>query len=41
MAESKPTFTNFTLDIDGDGIALVSWNAPGRTMNVIDMTVIE
>ena len=34
-------FTNFTLDIDGDGIALVTWNAPGRSMNVIDMTVIE
>ncbi len=41
MAESKPTFTNFTLDIDGDGIALVTWNAPGRTMNVIDVKVIE
>jgi 3-hydroxyacyl-CoA dehydrogenase/enoyl-CoA hydratase/3-hydroxybutyryl-CoA epimerase len=35
------TFTNFTLDIDGDGIALVTWNAPGRAMNVIDMTVID
>ena len=31
MAETKPTYTNFTLDIDGDGIALVTWNAPGRT----------
>ncbi len=41
MAESKPTYTNFTLDIDSDGIALVTWNAPGRTMNVIDVTVIE
>jgi 3-hydroxyacyl-CoA dehydrogenase/enoyl-CoA hydratase/3-hydroxybutyryl-CoA epimerase len=41
MTESKTTFTNFTLDIDGDGIALVTWNAPERTMNVIDMTVIE
>jgi 3-hydroxyacyl-CoA dehydrogenase / enoyl-CoA hydratase / 3-hydroxybutyryl-CoA epimerase len=40
MAESKSTFTNFALDIDGDGVALVTWNAPGRTMNVIDMTVI-
>ncbi len=38
MAESKTTFTNFSLDIDGDGIALVTWNAPGRTMNVIDAT---
>ena len=41
MADSKPTYTNFTLDIDGDGIALVTWNEPGRTMNVIDVTVIE
>ncbi|MGA7790217.1 MAG: 3-hydroxyacyl-CoA dehydrogenase NAD-binding domain-containing protein [Xanthobacteraceae bacterium] len=40
MADSKTTFTNFTLDIDSDGVALVTWNAPGRTMNVIDMTVI-
>jgi len=30
------TYTNFKLDIDGDGIALVTWNMPGRTMNVID-----
>jgi 3-hydroxyacyl-CoA dehydrogenase/enoyl-CoA hydratase/3-hydroxybutyryl-CoA epimerase len=37
MAESKTSFTNFTLDIDGEGIALVTWNAPGRTMNVIDV----
>src|SRR5580692_1308460 len=41
MAETEPTYTNFTLDIDGDGIALVTWNAPGRTMNVIDVKVIE
>jgi 3-hydroxyacyl-CoA dehydrogenase/enoyl-CoA hydratase/3-hydroxybutyryl-CoA epimerase len=41
MADSKPTYTNFTLDIDGDGIALVTWNAPGRTMNVIDVKVID
>ncbi|MFZ0527485.1 MAG: 3-hydroxyacyl-CoA dehydrogenase NAD-binding domain-containing protein [Xanthobacteraceae bacterium] len=41
MAESNPTYTNFTLDIDGDGIALVTWNEPGRTMNVIDAKVIE
>ena len=41
MADSKPTFTNFTLDIDGEGIALVAWNAPSRSMNVIDVKVIE
>jgi 3-hydroxyacyl-CoA dehydrogenase/enoyl-CoA hydratase/3-hydroxybutyryl-CoA epimerase len=35
------TYTNFSLDIDGDGIALVTWNSPGRTMNVIDAAVTE
>jgi len=34
------TSTHFTHDIDGDGIALVTWNSPGRSMNVIDMAVI-
>jgi len=32
--------THFTHDIDGDGVALVTWNSPGRTMNVIDAAVI-
>jgi 3-hydroxyacyl-CoA dehydrogenase/enoyl-CoA hydratase/3-hydroxybutyryl-CoA epimerase len=32
---------NFKLDIDGDGIALITWDMPGRSMNVIDLTVIE
>jgi 3-hydroxyacyl-CoA dehydrogenase/enoyl-CoA hydratase/3-hydroxybutyryl-CoA epimerase len=41
MAESKTAFTNFTLDIDSDGIALVTWNAPARTMNVIDKTATD
>ena len=31
---------NFKLDVDGDGIALVTWDMPGRSMNVIDMGVI-
>jgi 3-hydroxyacyl-CoA dehydrogenase/enoyl-CoA hydratase/3-hydroxybutyryl-CoA epimerase len=35
------TYKNFHFDIDGDGIALVSWDMPGRSMNVIDMTTIE
>jgi len=35
------TLVNFTLDIDADGIALVTWNAPGRSMNVIDLKVME
>ncbi len=34
------TFTNFTVDIDPDGIALVTWDVPGRSMNVIDMTIL-
>ena len=33
------SFTNFSLDIGTDGIAVVTWNAPGRSMNVIDGTV--
>src|SRR3954469_5556674 len=35
------TYVNFTLDTDADGIALVTWNAPGRSMNVIDLKVME
>ena len=30
-------WTNFKLDIDADGIALVTWDMPGRSMNVIDI----
>src|SRR5215468_1670084 len=32
---------NFKLDVDADGIALVTWDAPGRSMNVIDLKTIE
>ena len=35
------TYVNFTLDTDADGVALVTWDAPGRSMNVIDLKVIE
>ncbi len=31
---------NFKLDVDGDGIALVTWDMAGRSMNVITMDVI-
>lgn len=31
---------NFKLDVDADGIALVTWDMPGRSMNVIDVSVI-
>jgi 3-hydroxyacyl-CoA dehydrogenase/enoyl-CoA hydratase/3-hydroxybutyryl-CoA epimerase len=33
------SFTHFTLDLDSDGLALVTWNSPGRSMNVIDPAV--
>ncbi len=35
------TTSNFKLDIDGDGIALVSWDVPDRSMNVITREGIE
>src|SRR5438874_8172965 len=35
------TYVNFKLDTDADGIALITWDAPGRSMNVIDLKVIE
>ena len=31
---------NFKFDVDADGIALVTWDMPDRSMNVIDMDVI-
>ncbi len=31
---------HFKLDIDGDGIALVTWNMPGKPMNLIDVAMI-
>src|ERR1051326_1304259 len=30
--------TRFTLEVGSDGIALVTWNMPGRSMNLIDAT---
>jgi 3-hydroxyacyl-CoA dehydrogenase/enoyl-CoA hydratase/3-hydroxybutyryl-CoA epimerase len=33
------TLQNFRLDIDTDGIALVTWDMPGRSMNVITTEV--
>jgi 3-hydroxyacyl-CoA dehydrogenase / enoyl-CoA hydratase / 3-hydroxybutyryl-CoA epimerase len=35
------SFTNFTVEIDGDSIALVTWDEPGRSMNVIDAAVMD
>ena len=35
------TFINFNVDIDADGIALVTWNSPGRSMNLVDLKMLE
>src|SRR5689334_3868209 len=32
---------NFKLDLDAYAIALVTWDMPGKSMNVIDQSVIE
>src|SRR3954462_8430029 len=32
---------NFKLDVDADGIALVTWDMPGRTMNVLALATID
>src|SRR5262249_43730566 len=34
-------YKNFKFDVDTDGIALVSWDMPGKSMNVIDQSVVE
>jgi 3-hydroxyacyl-CoA dehydrogenase/enoyl-CoA hydratase/3-hydroxybutyryl-CoA epimerase len=34
-------FTNFRFEVDGDGIALATWDMPGRSMNVITPQVME
>ena len=31
-------FKNFKLETDADGIVLVTWDTPGRSMNVLDET---
>ena len=33
--------TNFKLDTDADGIATITWDAPERSMNVIDIATIQ
>src|SRR5580704_4461044 len=35
------TFKNFKIETDADGIALVTWDTPGRSMNVLDETSIN
>ena len=33
--------TNFRFETDADGIALVTWDMPGRSMNVINTEVMS
>ena len=35
------TYQNFKFDLDADGIATVTWDIPDRSMNVINLTVME
>jgi len=35
------SFTNFKIETDGEGIAVATWDSPGRSMNVIDATVMD
>jgi len=32
---------HFTIETDADGIALITWDSPGKSMNVIDAEVME
>ena len=34
--KAEAIMANFKFDVDADGIALVIWDMPGRSMNVID-----
>jgi len=34
-------FKNFRFDVDADGVALIAWDMPGRSMNVITAEVID
>ncbi|MBL0371869.1 enoyl-CoA hydratase/isomerase family protein [Rhizobium sp. KVB221] len=35
------TYTNFTLETDADGFALLTWDMPGKSMNVFTMEVMD
>src|SRR5580692_10180601 len=40
IGSTKMAFKNFKIETDADGIALVTWDIPGRSMNVLDETTI-
>lgn len=35
------SYKNFSVDVDGDGVALVTWDMPGRSMNVFTEEVMR
>jgi 3-hydroxyacyl-CoA dehydrogenase/enoyl-CoA hydratase/3-hydroxybutyryl-CoA epimerase len=35
------TYKNFTIETDADGIALVTWNMPDKSMNVFTVEVMD
>ncbi|TNM66191.1 3-hydroxyacyl-CoA dehydrogenase NAD-binding domain-containing protein [Aliirhizobium smilacinae] len=35
------TYTNFTIETDADGMALVTWDMPGKSMNVFTQEVMD
>jgi len=35
------SYANFRIEIDADGIAVVTWDMPGRSMNVFDLSVMD
>src|SRR6266540_242624 len=37
--EERMTYVNFKFAVDSDGLALITWDMPGRSMNVIDQKV--
>jgi 3-hydroxyacyl-CoA dehydrogenase/enoyl-CoA hydratase/3-hydroxybutyryl-CoA epimerase len=39
--EHHMAFKNFKVETDADGIALVTWDIPGRSMNVLDETSVN
>src|SRR5579859_4356989 len=41
MTSKNMAFKNFKIETDADGIALVTWDIPGRSMNVLDETTIN
>src|ERR1700741_4202447 len=41
LGATNMAFKNFKLETDADGILLVTWDTPGRSMNVLDETSVS